>query len=312
MLLLRYRLKLSPTAVFFHLVIFIGRTLMGDKMTLGDLIQNADIIVAPGAYDGLTAKLVRDAGFPAVYLSGASVSVGYGYPDYGLLTMSEMLETAGRMTDAVEIPVIADIDTGYGNELNTYRAVRAFEKMGVAAIQIEDQVFPKRCGHLDEKEVVSEDEFMSKIKAAVDARSTSDLAIIARTDARAVENFDSAIRRCAMALEEGADIVFFEAPQNVEEIERVPKLVDGPCLLNLVYGGKTPMINIKTAASLGYEIVIVPGLAVATVISALEDSFASFRDTGVHPEFPDVKSPREIFNRAGAADWDVLRSQYQL
>jgi 2-methylisocitrate lyase-like PEP mutase family enzyme len=284
---------------------------MRNGLTITEMIKRDGMIIAPGAYDGLTAKLVRDAGFSAVYMSGGSVSAGYGYPDYGLLTMSEMVETAARMADAVDLPIIADADTGYGNELNTYRTVRDFERAGVAAVQIEDQVSPKRCGHLDDKQIVPADEFTAKIRAAADARRNPGLAIIARTDARAVEGFEEAVQRCNAALAAGADIAFLEAPQTLDEIRAVPKAVNGPCLLNLVYGGKTPMVDMKTAADMGFGITIVPGIVVTAAITAIDAALAALRDGGEYPELHGHADIRAIFHRAGAADWDPLRTRYQ-
>src|SRR5437879_3664383 len=207
---------------------------MNKTTQLRELLTRAEMIVAPGAYDGLTARLVEQAGFPAVYMTGAGTSASKGFPDYGLLTMTEMVENAAMMAPLVEIPLIADADTGYGNELNVTRTIRAFEARGVAAIHLEDQVSPKRCGHLDGKEIVSREEFLAKIRAAVAARRDPDFLLIARSDARAVAGLDEAIARANAALEAGADMAFVEATQTLEEVAAVPRLVQGPCLLNVV------------------------------------------------------------------------------
>jgi 2-methylisocitrate lyase-like PEP mutase family enzyme len=193
---------------------------------LRTLLQGETMVVAPGAYDGLTAKLVAQAGFSAVYMTGAGTSVSHGYPDFGLLTMSEMVENAGRIVRAVNVPVIADADTGYGNELNVFRTVQEYQQRGVAGIHIEDQVSPKKCGHLDDKEIVSRDDYVAKIRAAVAARQ-GDFTIIARTDARAVAGLEEAVARANAALAVGADMAFVEAPQTMDEVAAVPRLVAG-------------------------------------------------------------------------------------
>ena len=201
------------------------------------LLQRDGIIVAPGAYDCITAKLIEQAGFAAVYMTGAGTAASLGYPDFGLVTMSEMVANAGRFAAAVEVPVVADADTGYGNELNVFRTVREFERCGVAGIHIEDQEFPKKCGHLEGKEIISREDYLAKIRAAIAARRDGNFVIIARTDARAVAGFEEAIARVNAALASGADMAFVEAPQTEDEIAAVPSLVNGPCLLNVVRGG---------------------------------------------------------------------------
>ena len=203
---------------------------MTQARRLRERLQRDGMIVAPGAYDGLTAKLVAQAGFEAVYMTGAGTAAGLGYPDFGLVTMSEMVANARRMVAAVAVPVIADADTGYGNELTVFRTVREYESAGVAAIHIEDQGFPKKCGHLDDKEIVPREEWLAKIRAAAAARRDLDFIIIARTDARAVAGFDEAVARANAALAAGADMAFVEAPQTLDEVAAVPRLVNGPCL----------------------------------------------------------------------------------
>src|SRR5580698_4229320 len=181
---------------------------------LQELLSNAGLVIAPGAYDCITARMVEQAGFRAVYMTGAGTAAMLGYPDYGLVTMSEMAENAGRIAAAVSVPVIADADTGYGNELNVVRTVREYEMRGVAGLHLEDQGFPKKCGHLDNKNVISLEQFVTKIKAAVDARRNPDFIIVARTDARAIHGMDEAIARANAALAVGADMAFVEAAQN--------------------------------------------------------------------------------------------------
>ena len=197
---------------------------------LRELLAGEALVVAPGAYDCLTARMVEQAGFPAVYMTGAGTAASLGYPDYGLVTMSEMAANAARIAAAVAAPVIADADTGFGNELNVVRTVREYAAAGVAALHIEDQVFPKRCGHLDRKQVIGADEFVSKVRAAAENRPDPDLVLIARTDARAVLGFEEAVERANRALQAGADVAFVEAPQTLEELADVPRRVEGPCL----------------------------------------------------------------------------------
>ncbi|MEC7202195.1 MAG: isocitrate lyase/PEP mutase family protein [Pseudomonadota bacterium] len=276
------------------------RKLMGDGM-----------VVAPGAYDGLTARLISQADFAAVYMTGGGTSSGFGYPDYGLLTMSEMVENAGRIVDAVELPVISDADNGYGNELNTYRTIRAFEKAGVAGVHIEDQAFPKKCGHLDDKELIPLEDYVAKIRAAADARRSDDFVIIARTDARASLGFEEGVRRCNAALEAGADVAFLEAMQTVDELKAAPKEIHGLCLLNVVRGGKTPDVSFAEAEEMGYKIAIVPGLLLIQAIGACDQALADMKAEGRHPKPLADLSPADAFARVGAAEWDPRREQYR-
>jgi 2-methylisocitrate lyase-like PEP mutase family enzyme len=274
------------------------------------LLQGEEMVIAPGAYDGLTAMLVAQAGFPAVYMTGAGTSVSHGYPDFGLLTMSEMVDNAGRIVRAVDVPVIADADTGYGNELNVFRTVQEYQQRGVAAIHIEDQVSPKKCGHLDDKEIVPREDYVAKIRAAVAARQ-GDFMIIARTDARAVAGMDEAVARANEALAAGADMAFVEAPQTMDELAAVPKLVRGPCLLNVVRGGKTPEIDLHRAQTMGYRLAIVPGLLLKAVIGACDDVLAELKARHIHPVPRTDMTVREAFNRVGAEEWDVLRTRFR-
>jgi 2-methylisocitrate lyase-like PEP mutase family enzyme len=233
---------------------------MTQASRLRTLLRQDGMVVAPGAYDCITARLIEQAGFAAVYMTGAGTAASLGYPDFGLVTMSEMVGNAGRIAAAVGVPVIADADTGYGNELNVVRTVQDYERAGVAGIHIEDQVSPKRCGHLDDKEIVPREDWLAKIRAAAASRQDPDFLIIARTDSRAMAGFEEAIARANAALDAGADMAFVEAPQTLEEIAAVPKLVKGPCLLNVVWGGKTPQIDLREAETMGFKLAIVPGL----------------------------------------------------
>ncbi len=270
------------------------------------------MLIAPGAYDGITAKLIEQAGFPLVYMTGAGTSASLGYPDYGLVTMTEMVANAEIITRAISIPLISDADTGYGNELNVTRTVREFESRDLAGIHIEDQVSPKRCGHLDNKEIETLDKFLSKIRAAVAARANPDFLIIARTDSRASLGFDEAIRRGNAALEAGADMIFIEAPQTMEEVRAIPKKIHGPCLLNVVQGGKTPVIRLKDAEEMGYKIAILPGLLLRAAVQAFDQALDSVKTHHVAPDYLNNTSPQQNFRRFGADEWDAIRSKFAL
>jgi 2-methylisocitrate lyase-like PEP mutase family enzyme len=278
---------------------------------LRELLRRDGMIAAPGAYDCITAKLIEAAGFAAVYMTGAGTAASLGYPDFGLVTMSEMVANARRIAAAVAVPVIADADTGYGNELNVVRTVREYERSGVAGIHIEDQGFPKKCGHLDDKEIVAREDWLAKIRAAAAARGSADFLIIARTDARAVAGFDEAIARANAALEAGAGMAFVEAPQTREEVAAVPRLIRGPCLLNLVYGGKTPAIGLDEAEEMGYKLAILPGLLLKNVIGICERMLDALKRTRHHPPPVEEMTVREMFARFGADEWDGLRRRFR-
>ena len=283
---------------------------MSGAARLRELLAGDALVVAPGAYDCLTARIVEQAGFPAVYMTGAGTAASLGYPDYGLLTLTEMAQNAARIAAAVGVPVIADADTGFGNELNVVRTVREYAAAGVAALHIEDQEFPKRCGHLDDKAVIGADRFVSRVRAAAENRPDDDLVLIARTDARAVHGFEEALERANRALAAGADVAFVEAPQTLEELAEVPRRVDGPCLLNVVAAGRTPDIGLDQAAELGYKLAIVPVLLLAAVLAAGDAALAGLAETGRHPEGVPVIGVEELFRRAGAERWDEVRARY--
>lgn len=283
---------------------------MDSARRLREMLQ-ADMVVAPGAYDCITARAIEQGGFGAIYMTGAGTAATLGYPDYGLVTMSEMAGNAGRIAAAVKVPVIADADTGYGNELNAIRTVREYEKRGVAGLHIEDQVFPKKCGHLDNKEVVPVDDYIAKIRAAASAKRSPDFLLIARTDARAVLGFEEAIRRANAAIEAGADMAFVEAAQDVEEVKAIPKLVKGPCLLNLVWKGKTPLVKLSDARQMGYKLTILPGLLLRSVIATCETMVREVRETGLYPAPGKDMSPAEVFAMFGAQEWDGYRERFK-
>src|ERR1700754_1023885 len=262
-----------------------------------------DMLVAPGAYDCITARTIAQAGFSAVYMTGAGTAATLGYPDYGLVTMSEMADNAGRIAASVDVPVIADADTGSGNERNTTRTIREYERRGIAGLHIEDQGFPKKCGHLDNKVIVPLDEYLAKVRAAAAARTNPDFLIIARTDSRAVLGLEEAIRRANAALEAGADMAFVEAPQTMEEVAAVPKLVKGPCLFNNVWKGKSPEVPFEDAQRMGYRLTIVPGLLFKAVLTTCDSVLRQMKQIGRHPTLDTDLTVREGFRRVGADEW---------
>jgi 2-methylisocitrate lyase-like PEP mutase family enzyme len=284
---------------------------MSQAARFRELMRRDGMIVAPGAYDCITARMIARAGFDCVYMTGAGTAATLGYPDFGLVTMSEMVDNAGRIAAAVDVPVIADADTGYGNELNVSRTVREYEGRGVAGIHIEDQGFPKKCGHLDDKEIVPREDWLAKIRAAAAARRSPDFTIIARTDARAVLGFDEAVARGNDALAAGADMVFLEAPQTLEEVAAVPRLVKGPCLLNVVRHGKTPEVDLRDAERMGYKVAIVPGLLLKSVIGVCEQALEALKAEHRHPSLIKEMTVREAFQISGADEWDALRTAFR-
>jgi 2-methylisocitrate lyase-like PEP mutase family enzyme len=276
------------------------------------LLSGPEMLIAPGAYDGITARLIEQAGFSAVYMTGAGTAASFGLPDYGLLSMTEMVGNAARIARATRLPVIADADTGYGTELNVVRTVQEHERAGTAAIHIEDQVSPKRCGHLDGKLVISRDEFVAKIRAAVASRKNPDFVVIARTDARSVAGFDEAIDRANLALQAGADLAFVECPESVEEVRLVPERVDGPCMLNVVWGGKTPQVHMDDAQAMGYRLAILPGVLLKTVYGACDQALAKLKETRRHPTPLFDATVQDGFRRFGADEWDDLRTRFRV
>jgi len=253
---------------------------MNARKRLRALVNGKHYVIVPGAYDPLTARLVQLAGFDAVYLTGGGYSRANGLPDLGLFTMSENIEFISRAVDAVEIPVIADMDTGYGNALNVIRAMREFEKTGVAAFHLEDQISPKKCGHYEGKQLVSKAEMVGKIRAAVDTRRDADMVIIARTDSRAVEGLEAALDRMNAYLEAGADVGFVEAPQTVEEMERIPRSLAKPALVNIFEGGKTPPLPAKQLEAMGYRLGIYPSQTHRAAIYAAQEVLSVLKRDG--------------------------------
>jgi len=249
---------------------------------LRELLSRPEPVLAPGAYDALTARLVEQAGFPAVYMTGFGTAAALlGRPDVGLVTMSQMVDNARRIAQAVDVPVIADADTGYGNAINVVQTVREYERAGVAGIHLEDQVAPKRCGHMEGKQVIDSSEMAEKICAAVEARSSPDFVIIARTDARAVEGMDGALRRGRLYREAGADMLFVEAPQSEDEVAAVARAFpDTPLFFNWLEGGKTPPIPLARLKELGFRVIIFPLGALLTATKAVRSLLSRIREEG--------------------------------
>ncbi|PKB83284.1 MAG: hypothetical protein BZY88_02205 [SAR202 cluster bacterium Io17-Chloro-G9] len=288
------------------------RTTKSAASRFRQMLQEPGIIMAPGAYDCLTAKIIQQAGFPAVYMTGAGTSVAQlGYPDLALATMTEMVSNAAMITEAVDVPVIADADTGYGGVLNVQRTVRQYQRAGVAAIHIEDQEFPKRCGHLDDKRVIPQADMVRKIRAAVDARTTPDFTIIVRTDALAVTGWDDTMERCQAYVDAGADVLFVEALETAEQAERVSRNFDVPMLYNFVETGKSPLLSAVELEKLGFKLVIFPVSALLTVCYSILRLMRELKDKGTTAHLlEDMVSLEQCFNTVGLAELLALDAGY--
>ena len=259
-------------------------------MTFSQRLSQAELLVAPGCYDALSALLIERAGFEAAYVSGASIAyTRFGRPDIGLVSFSEVTDCVAAIADRVAIPLIVDIDTGFGNALNVQRTVKLVARAGATALQLEDQVTPKRCGHLNDKQLVPTAEMVGKIKAALDARPGKEVLIVARTDAIAVEGFQAALDRADAYAEAGADVLFVEAPSNADELAEVGRRFKGrvPLLANMVEGGKTPLTDAGSLEALGYSIAIFPGGTVRALAHALSGYFDSLKTNGTTAPYKD-------------------------
>jgi 2-methylisocitrate lyase-like PEP mutase family enzyme len=272
-------------------------------------IDEGGILVVPGVYDGLSARIATAAGFEAIYCSGGAVARSTGVPDFGLLTMTEVLARLREVVDSTDLPVIADADTGYGNALNVIRTVREFEHLGAAAIHLEDQAAPKKCGHYSGQELISAEEMVQKLRAAIDTRR--EMLIIARTDARGQAGLEEAIRRGRMYADAGADIVFIEAPTSREEIETIARSFTKPLLINMFEGGRTPLIPAGELAAMGYRLMIVPSDLQRAAIRAMQVTAEALRRDGSSAAVRDQLAPfaerDAIVNLAG---WTELDSRY--
>jgi len=284
---------------------------MNPRKQLRQLLAGPGYVITPGAYDTLTARLVQLAGFESVYLTGGGYSRANGYPDVGLLTMTEVVQWIARTVDTVEIPVIADMDSGYGNAVNVVRSVREYEKTGVAAFHLEDQISPKKCGHYEGKQLVTKAEMVGKIKAAVDTRRDQDMVIIARTDARAVEGLQAALDRITAYLDAGADVGFVEAPQNAQELAAIPKAFSKPALANIFEGGKTPPLPRRELEAMGYRIGIYPSQTHRAAITAAKKVLAVLKRDGdtaaIESELATFMDREDAVNSAG---WRAIEQRY--
>ena len=280
---------------------------------LRELIAQPGIIVAPGAYDCLTAKIIQQSGFPAVYMTGAGTSVArYGFPDLALASMTEMISNAADITASVTIPVIADADTGYGGLLNVGRTVRKYEQSGVAAIHIEDQEFPKRCGHLEDKRVIPAKDMIPKIKEAVQSRTDRDFLIIVRTDALAVTGWDDTMDRCNRYIDAGADVLFVEALRSSEEAQRAVESLSVPLLYNFVETGKSPLLSASELEEIGFKIVIFPASSLLLVTATIQKLMGELKEKGTTLGMMDqMVSLQECFELVGLSEMLSVDAKYQ-
>ncbi len=285
---------------------------MTSRRKLKQLLARRQLLIAPGVFDGLSARLVEEAGFEAIYLSGGAVARSMGVPDIGLLTMSEVIERAAQVVSAVKIPVIADADTGYGNAMNLVRAVREFERAGVAAIHIEDQVTPKRCGHLEGKEVISLAEMEKKLAAALESRTDPDFAIIGRTDARAIHGLEDAIKRGKSFARLGVDAVFVEAPQSEAELETIARsITEVPLMVNMFKGGKTPLLPASRLEKMGFRIAIFPSETQRAAIHSMREALTLLKRDGSTEAMDDrLTTFKERDRIVGLEEWERLERQY--
>ncbi|KWX67480.1 oxaloacetate decarboxylase [Mycobacterium sp. NAZ190054] len=281
------------------------------RARLRELLDRKQLIVAPGVYDVISAQLAKRTGHPVAYLTGAGVAAsGFGLPDIGLLTQTEMVERARMVVRVLDdVPLLADADTGYGAPINVIRTVREYQDAGVAAIQLEDQAFPKRCGHLPNNELVGADHFVRTLAAALETRTDPGMLVIARTDARGPLGLDEAIRRANRYAAEGADILFVEAPQSDREVEQIAREVNAPLLLNLVIGGLTPEQSAERLQKLGFAIAIHPSAVLGPVALGALTALCRLRGVSVDEFLP--TTPEQFFNLVGMAEWFALAERYQ-
>ena len=286
------------------------------SVQLRSMLKDDKLIVAPGVYDGISASVTNKMGFPALYITGAGIaSSRIGKPDVGLITMTEMIDSARSISNISDVPVVCDIDTGYGNALNLMRTVSEFVDTKVAAVQIEDQITPKRCGHIANKQLVSKDEMVAKIKSAVEARGDSDLMLIARTDAIAVNGFEDAIDRAKAYAKAGADMLFVEAPTSREQMVEVNKILTPlgvPLMVNLVTGGgKTPCLPVKELEEMGFRFAIYPMVCWAASIAGIEKSLGTLKKEGSLDSCEDFLTPfKDAFELVGISKYVALEKKY--
>ncbi len=285
---------------------------MSTRKQLRSLVEARRGIIVPGAFNALSAKVIADLGFKAIYVTGAGVTnMWFGMPDQGFMGLHEIADHTARIRDAVDVPLIVDADTGFGNALNVRHTVRVLERAGADCIQLEDQIAPKRCGHFAGKEVISTEEAVSKIKAAVDARQDPDFLIMARTDAAATHGFEAAIERAQKFAEAGADILFVEAVTEAEQVRALPQRLAKPQLMNMVIGGRTPIFNADQLAELGYGIVLYANAALQGAVAGMQKTLTVLRDEKEVQESSGlVASFSERQRLVGKPEWDELESRY--
>jgi 2-methylisocitrate lyase-like PEP mutase family enzyme len=286
---------------------------MNTKQRLKALAQARRGVIVPGAFNALSARVVADLGFEAIYVTGAGVTnMWFGLPDQAFMGLTDIADHTARIRDAVEhLPLIVDADTGFGNALNTYHAVRTLERAGADCIQLEDQVSPKRCGHFSGKEVISTDEMLGKIKAAVDARRDAGTLILARTDACATQGFEAAVERAQRFEEAGADILFVEAVTTLDEIRALPQRLPAPQLMNMVIGGKTPITSAEELAALGYGLVLYANATLQGAVAGMQKALTVLRDTQRIDEDPSLVAPfAERQRLVQKMAWDALEEKY--
>ena len=283
------------------------------QQQLRALIAQRRGVIVPGAFNAMSARLVADMGFEAIYVTGAGVTnMWFGLPDQGFMGLTDIADHTARIRDAVEVPLIVDADTGFGNALNTYHAVRTLERAGADCIQLEDQVSPKRCGHFNGKEVIEASEMIGKIKAACDARRNSDTIIMARTDAAAIHGFDAAVERAQQYAEAGADLLFVEAVTSAEHIADLPQRLKTPQLMNMVIGGKTPITSTEELAKMGYGIVLYANAALQGAVAGMQRALGVLKNEGHIQEDPNLVAPfAERQRLVNKPIWDALEKKYQ-
>ena len=285
---------------------------MNTKQTLKTLVEARNGLIVPGAFNALSARVIADLGFKAIYITGAGVTnMWFGMPDQGFMGLAEIADHTARIRDAVGVPLIVDADTGFGNALNVVHTVRTLERAGADCIQLEDQVAPKRCGHFNGKEVIGTDEAVSKIKAAVDARRDSGLMVMARTDAAATLGFEAAVERAQKFAEAGADILFVEAVTQAEEVRALPQRLKQPQLMNMVIGGKTPIFNAEQLGELGFGIVLYANAALQGAVAGMQKALTALRDDKEVQDSSGLVTPfAERQRLVGKPEWDALEKQY--
>lgn len=271
------------------------------------------LVTAPGCYDCITARLVEVSGFDAAYVTGSGVSMSaLGAPDMGALSFGEILDRVRRICDAVSIPIIADADTGYGGPLNVIRTMREFERAGVSAVQLEDQEWPKKCGHEPGRKVASTNEMVQRIRAAADARVDPDVLIVARTDAIALEGYEAALERAERYREAGADILFVEAPQSEAQLGEVPKRLKAPCLANMVEGGKTPILPRQRLQDMGFKVAIYPNSLTRLFARIGQDLLGSLKETGGTAAFANqMLDHNQLWSLFENERWQALEKRFQ-